>query len=113
MTPVATQQPISPLVIRLAGPADQPSLRMLAELDSSDPLAGAALIAELGGRAVAAAALAAANAIADPFLPTSDVLALLRLRASQLRPRLAPRECAAKPRLKRISPARSLLPLLR
>ena len=39
-------------------------------------------MAEAGGRLVAAIATATGEAIADPFLPTADVIALLELRAA-------------------------------
>lgn len=72
------------LVIRPLTAADEPVLELLAELDSATPLRGPALIAELRGRPVAALALSDGRSIADPFLPTRDVVALLRLRAHQI-----------------------------
>ena len=44
--------------------------------------AGTLLVAEADGRLVAAIASSTGEAIADPFLPTADVLALLQLRAA-------------------------------
>lgn len=74
----------SPLVIRLATARDQPALERLAELDSRPTSAGTTLIAELRGSAVAAVSLGDGEQIADPFVPTSDITELLRLRARQL-----------------------------
>jgi hypothetical protein len=74
----------SPVVIRIATAGDRASLERLAELDSSAAPTGEMLIGELGKRAVAALSLSDGDVIADPFVPTSDVLALLRLRAAQL-----------------------------
>ena len=73
-----------PVVIRMATAADRSSLERLAQLDSADMPTGATLIAELGERAVAALSLNDGDAIADPFVPTGDIVALLRLRATQL-----------------------------
>jgi len=67
----------SPITIREANEADAPVLRRLAELDSAPPIKGPVLIAEHGGRAVAAVGLEERRAIADPFEPTQDVLQLL------------------------------------
>ncbi len=74
----------SPLVIRLATAGDQRALERLAELDSRPTPAGTTLIAELRGSAVAAVSLGDGEQIADPFVPTSDITELLRLRARQL-----------------------------
>ena len=78
------------LVIRLATTDDDLSLARLAELDSAEPPHGPQLLAEMDTQAVAALAMADGKAIADPFQPTADVVALLRLRAHQLRPDPAP-----------------------
>ena len=70
--------------IRLATDGDADALRRLAELDSQKPLAGAVLVGELHGEAVAALSLADDRAIADPFRPTAHLLAAMRTRASGL-----------------------------
>ncbi len=74
----------APVVIRLATAGDRLSLDYLAQLDSAELPSGALLIGELRGRPVVAVSLSDGSAIADPFLPTSDLLALVRLRAGQL-----------------------------
>ena len=104
---------LGPLVIRIADAQDEPALPYLAELDSAQPPVGATLIAELCARPVAALSLADGKAIADPFLPTSEILELLRFRARQLRPRLAPRASFATLRSRRRPRVRSLRLLLR
>jgi hypothetical protein len=71
-------------VIRLAVAADEEPLRQLAQLDSARPLHGQKLVAEQSGAIVAAVSLTDEGAIADPFTPTADAIALLRLRARQL-----------------------------
>jgi hypothetical protein len=74
-----------PVTVRLAVAADGPQLQRLAELDSACVPAQPLLIGERAGRAVAALSLAGGEVVADPFTPTADVVALLRLRARQLR----------------------------
>jgi hypothetical protein len=71
------------LVIRPAYPDDHAPLERLARLDSQRPLRrGPTLVAERDGRILAAFATADGRAIADPFAPTADLVALLRLRAA-------------------------------
>ena len=72
------------LVIRVARDADLPGLHDLAELDSSAPLAGAALVAIVDGRPWAAIGLGDGRVIADPFVPSAEAVGLLRLRVRQL-----------------------------
>jgi hypothetical protein len=74
------------VVIRAARGSDGPALVDLAELDSRRPLAGDVLVGEQDGRIVAAYAPASDAAIADPFRPTADVVALLELHARRARP---------------------------
>ncbi len=71
--------------IRLAGASDARPLMRLAALDSAPLPAGELLVAEQGGALRAAVTLDGADAIADPFIPTADLVALLRLRAHSLR----------------------------
>ena len=75
----------APLAIRLAVAADTPSLWRLAALDSARPPVGTSVVAEQGGSIVAAVSLDGWTAIANPFIPTADILAMLQLRAAQLR----------------------------
>ena len=70
------------VLIRAARGSDGAALERLAELDSSRVPAGSLLVAEDDGRLVAAIASSTGQAIADPFLPTADVIALLELRAA-------------------------------
>jgi hypothetical protein len=76
----------TPVVIRVAVADDRAQLERLAQLDSAERPLGATLLAEQGGAVIAALSLADGTAIADPFVPTNDVMALLRLRAGQLTP---------------------------
>jgi hypothetical protein len=68
----------SPITIRQSSDADQRQLRELAELDSAPPIAGPVLIAELDARPVAAISLDGSREIADPFVPTLELVELLR-----------------------------------
>jgi hypothetical protein len=77
--------PANTYVIRQATEADTDTLRNLAELDSQQPFAGPALIAESDGVAVAAISLFDERMIADPFERTAVVTQLLRMRLAALR----------------------------
>jgi hypothetical protein len=72
------------IAVRLATANDQEALERLAALDSTDPPRGSTLVGELLQRPVAALSLSDGRVIADPFVATADVVALLRLRARQL-----------------------------
>jgi hypothetical protein len=92
-----------PLTIRMASPEDAVALRELAVLDSSPPLRGSVLLAEIDGAVIAAASLEGGAVIADPFTPSAYAVRMLTTRRYQLmrlsdtgsarrrrRPRLAP-----------------------
>jgi hypothetical protein len=67
------------IVIRAARGSDGPLLERLADLDSQRPLTGDVIVGEREGELVAALAPATGRAIADPFRPTADIVALLSL----------------------------------
>jgi hypothetical protein len=69
------------VVIRAARGSDGAALENLARMDSQRPPVGDILLAEQDGEIVAA--LAGDRAIADPFRPTADLVALLRLHAAR------------------------------
>jgi len=71
------------VLIRRATAADSARVRTLALLDDRRLPAGPLLVAELGGEIVAARSLSTGSVIADPFRLTSDIVAMLRLRADQ------------------------------
>jgi hypothetical protein len=93
------------LVVRRARSSDKDALAALAALDSARPLTGERIIAEVDDRIVAAVSLHDGRVVADPFVPTADVVEVLRLdtagarsaaargrrRMPRLVPRLAPR----------------------
>ena len=82
MTPLTTAPTV---LIRAARGSDGGALHRLAALDSASVPAGDLLVAESDGALVAALAPESGAAIADPFRPTADVVALLALRAERLR----------------------------
>lgn len=73
------------LTIRRGRPEDAAALADLAGLDSARPLHGDLLVALLDERPVAALELSGNREIADPFWPSETALAMLRVRADQLR----------------------------
>ena len=73
------------LVIRRAVAADMDELRRLAALDSAMILLGDLLVAQSDDKIHAAYSLDENRAIADPFLPTADLVTLLSTRADLLR----------------------------
>ena len=80
------------VTIRPAVESDRDALDRLAALDSARPLMGDVLVAEVEGEHLAAIEMASARAIADPFRPTADLVALLSgrvdaMRRSERRPR--------------------------
>jgi hypothetical protein len=86
--------PVEALTIRMAVSADAAALGRLAELDSAPrPGSGPMLVAEVGGELRAALPLDGGRAIADPFRPTAELVAVLVGRARQLQAS-APRRAA-------------------
>jgi hypothetical protein len=73
------------VAIREAESRDVPELMRLAELDSRPLPVGEMLVAEAGGKIRAALSVESSAAIADPFVPTAELLSLLELRAQQMR----------------------------
>ncbi len=86
------------VVIRAARGSDGEALERLAGLDSQRPPAGDVLLAEQDG--VLVAALAGDRVIADPFRPTADLVALLRVHATRSRHAGARRIRVRLPRLR-------------
>ncbi len=72
------------VILRLAAECDRRALRRLAELDSAHPPAGTVLVAEVDGELLAAYSVQGHRAIANPFRPTAELVALLEVRATQL-----------------------------
>ena|SRR5436853_7488339 len=72
------------VILRRSGPGDGPALARLARLEDRRPRSEPYVLAERGGEVVAAVPLSGGAAIADPFLRTADLVAILELRARQL-----------------------------
>jgi hypothetical protein len=82
-----TETTMTQVTIRRLTDADRPAVDRLVQLDSADPPEGDLLGAEIEGALVAFAPVAGGRTIADPFSRTSELRALLELRAAQLRGR--------------------------
>ena len=99
-----TTAPTEALTIRMAVPADADALGRLAQLDSAPPLVPAPmLVAEVDGELRAALPLHGGPALADPFRPTVQLVAILAERRRQLIPQ--PRRGARRLRLPRAARA--------
>jgi len=72
------------ITVRRSTSGDESALARLAALDSASPPRGPALVAEADSRMLAALPLGSGRAIADPFEPTAEVVALLQLRREQM-----------------------------
>ena len=72
------------VLMRPATTDDSARVRTLALLDDKRLPAGPFLVAEVGGDIVAARSLSTGTVVADPFRLTSDIVAMLRLRAAQV-----------------------------
>ncbi len=79
------------LTIRSATTADAVALDRLAQLDSRQLPTAPHLLAESGGRLIAAVSATDGDAVADPFVRSGDAVALLQRRARQLRGKARPR----------------------
>jgi hypothetical protein len=75
-----------PIVLRGALSADAPVVSRLSLLNGAGALRGPLVVAESGGRVLAAAEVQSGRALGDPFAPTEAAVTLLRVRAAQLRP---------------------------
>lgn len=73
------------VTIRWARPDDLRALERVAALDSKRLPAGPLLVASVDGEIRAAVSTLDGASVADPFVPSADLVGLLRTRASQLR----------------------------
>ena len=79
----------APITIRAAAAPDAAAIARLGVLDGHRLPAGEQLVAEAGGRILAAAEITSGTTVADPFEPTAGVARLVAMRAEQLRPHAA------------------------
>jgi hypothetical protein len=89
----------SEITIRPGYADDHLALIRLAALDSSSIPAEPLLVAEIDGEMSAALSLSDGTAIADPFRPTAELVALLRAHAAAATPAPGRRRRAPQPRL--------------
>jgi hypothetical protein len=73
------------LTVRAATQRDGEAVRLLAALEGVTMPSGPVLVAEVHDDVVAALPLDGGRALADPFRPTQHIVAMLELRAQQLR----------------------------
>jgi hypothetical protein len=73
------------VTIGWALPSDLEALERVAALDSKKLPPGPLLVAAVDGQIWAAVATLDDTAVADPFVPSGDLVGLLRTRARQLR----------------------------
>jgi hypothetical protein len=78
--PYASSPPPT-VTIRFATADDARALTRLAALDSQPLPEGELLVAQVGDELWAAVSMTSGAAIADPFRPSADAVALLRARA--------------------------------
>jgi hypothetical protein len=84
---ISTPPPVrhtATIQLRLGTATDRDVVRRLAELDDAPALAEPVLLAFSDGEPVAGLSLRDRRVVANPFVPTSDAVALLRLRAEHL-----------------------------
>jgi hypothetical protein len=93
MTATTVLSPPS-VVMRAARGSDGDELRRLARLDSKPAPRGEVLVAEVDGAIEAAIGLDDGSVIANPFKPTSGLIALLELRAGRAKRQKARRGLA-------------------
>src|ERR671931_1212142 len=72
------------ITVRRSTSGDAGALARLAALDSASPPRGPALVAMADSRILAALPIGSGRAIADPFEPTAELVALLELSRSQI-----------------------------
>jgi hypothetical protein len=72
------------VALRVAQPDDAYDVSRLAQLDDAQLPVGPVMLALVDGEAVAALSLSDGRVVANPFVPTTQIVALLRLRAVQL-----------------------------
>jgi hypothetical protein len=72
---------MTPVLVRPAREVDAADLADLAVLDSAAPLTGDVLLAVSGGTVAAAMSLDTGAVLADPFVPTTHLVELLRTAA--------------------------------
>ena len=93
------------LAIRVATDADAADVARLAKLDSRHAPTGKLLLGVVDGEPRAAYSVDTGAYVADPFVPTADVVAILKMRAERLTETAAraPRVRSLLPRIRRLT----------
>lgn len=71
------------VAVRMARPEDDAAIHRIAALDGKRVPGGRVLVAEADAEVIAAMPAAGGTVVADPFRWTSEVVALMELRAAQ------------------------------
>lgn len=95
---------MSSTVLRRPALHEAATVRQIALLDSTRPLQGEVMVAEVEGRIVAAVSLTDGRVVADPFVPSGPAAGMLRdhvdrLRGAESTSRRSPRVRRLRPRL--------------
>jgi hypothetical protein len=90
------------LTVRAAAQRDSEAVRLLAALEGVEMPAGPVLVAQVGDDVIAALPLDGGRALADPFRPTKHLVAVLELRARQLRSENKPEHRPLLPRIRAV-----------
>jgi hypothetical protein len=88
--------------LRVATDRDATVIEKLSALDSKPALHAPAVVALVDGRPVAAASLSDASVVADPFVPTADVVELLQARVAASAATATARKAKRRPRFPRL-----------
>jgi hypothetical protein len=88
--------------LRAATDRDATVLAKLSALDSKPVLRAPAVVALVDGRPVAAASLSDASVVADPFVPTAEVVELLQARVAASATTASARKAKSRPRFPRL-----------
>jgi hypothetical protein len=88
--------------LRVATDRDATILEKLSALDSKPVLHAPAVVALVDGRPVAAASLSDASVVADPFVPTAEVVELLQARIAASATAASAQKAKGRPRFPRL-----------
>jgi hypothetical protein len=80
-----TNENTNGITIRRLGPADEAAIERLVELDSGRRPEGELMGVEIDGRLLVATSMATAQSVADPFVRTAELRALLEVRVAQMK----------------------------
>lgn len=73
------------ITIRRLGPGDETAIERLVQLDSGRRPEGALMGVEVEGQLLAAGSIESGKSVADPFVRTAELRALLEVRIAQMK----------------------------